>query len=136
MGRFKLVGDTLLLSPTILVDDMKDNDTRTSTVEVQIQIWKLNQDALFVRNRPKMGTWSLVKDQHQNTIITPSGCAAMNMTLLKKKPQMIFLGIKINIFLNNRSKFWVGHVDKMSFLQRKKLSNVRKYKKLRYSPKI
>ena len=46
MDRPDLVGDTLLLGPTGLVDDMKDNATRISTLEVQIRLWKLNHDAL------------------------------------------------------------------------------------------
>ena len=35
MGRTNLVGDTWLLGPKSLVDDMKDNATGSSTLEVQ-----------------------------------------------------------------------------------------------------
>ena len=56
MGRPNLVGDTLLPSSTILVDGLKDNVARSSTLEVQNQLWKLNQDVLCVRNIPNMGS--------------------------------------------------------------------------------
>ena len=56
MGRPNLVGDTLLLGPTRLVDDLKDNETGISILEVQSQHWKLNQYALCVHNISKMGS--------------------------------------------------------------------------------
>ena len=51
-----IYGDKLLLKPTSFFDDMKDNTTGSSTLEVKTQIWKLNQDALRVRNVYKMGS--------------------------------------------------------------------------------
>ena len=45
-----------LLGPTHLVNILKDNATRSSTLEVQIQLWDLNQNALCMRNISKMGS--------------------------------------------------------------------------------
>ena len=51
MVRPKLVGDTLILGPTSLVGDLKDNATGSSTLEVQSHLLKLNKDTLRVHNK-------------------------------------------------------------------------------------
>ena len=56
MGRPNLVGDTLLLGPTSFVDDLKDNVTGGSTLEVQSKLWTLNQDTIRVRNISNTGS--------------------------------------------------------------------------------
>ena len=84
MVRPNLVGDTLLLGPTSLVDDLKDNATRSSSLEFQSQLWDLNQDELRVRNRSNMGYLIMVEDKPWNTRSTPSGCAVMAMNLSKR----------------------------------------------------
>ena len=83
-GRPNLVGYTLLLGPTSLVNDLKDNANKSSTLEVHSQIWKFKQDALRVRNRSNMAYLIIIKYQHWKTRSTPSGCALMMMTLSKR----------------------------------------------------
>ena len=80
MYHHNLVRDTLLLVLTSLVDDMKDNKTGSSTLGFQSQLWKLNQDALRVRNIYKMGYLSLAEYQHLNTGSKPSEYVFMTMT--------------------------------------------------------
>ena len=53
-------------------------------MEVQSQLWKLNQDALCVRNISKTVYLSLFEYHNWNTSSTLSGCAVMTMTLFKK----------------------------------------------------